>query len=219
MSSGSSDTREMLAVHDAFRTELGALPAMVTAVPDGDAEGAAVIGGHVLLMTAMLHAHHDGEDLLMWPILQERVPGRLALIEAMEGQHHRIASLIEGAQEQAGVWLGSASALDGVRLSATLAELGTLTTEHLRIEEDEVLPIVADTMSADELAAMAEHSRGGLSSEQLPIALGLILDDTTPERQQVLLGALPPEARSGFEQFGRPAYADYRARLNAAAQG
>lgn len=216
MSSHSTDTTEMFAVHDAFRAEFGALPAQVMAVPDGALDRAAVVGGHVMLMTSMLHAHHGSEDLLLWPVLEERVPERMTLLKEMEGQHERMSGLIETAQAQAGRWMGSAAAGAAGELSGTLDELNALMVEHLAAEESQVMPIVSDTFSEEEFARIGEHSRADIPPEVLPIGLGIILSDTTPERGAAILSFMPDEARAGFEQFGRPIYEDYRARLVAA---
>lgn len=216
MSSHSTDTTEMFAVHDAFRAEFGALPAQILSVPDGDTDRAAVVGGHVMLMTSMLHAHHGSEDILLWPVLEERVPERLALLHEMEGQHERMGGLIETAQSQAGQWMASGAADLAGALSATVADLNAIMVEHLAAEESQVMPIVSETFSEEEFARIGEHSRADIPPDVLPIGLGIILSDTTPERGAAILAFMPDEARAGFEQFGRPMYEDYRARLVAA---
>lgn len=216
MPSHSTDTTEMFAVHDAFRAEFGTLPALILAVPEGDLDRAAVVGGHVMLMTSMLHAHHGSEDVLLWPVLEERVPERLALVQEMEGQHERMGGLIESAQALAGQWMGSAAADVAHALSTTMVELNTIMVEHLAAEESQIMPIVSETFSEEEFARIGEHSRADIPPDVLPIGLGIILSDTTPERGAAILSFMPDEARAGFEQFGRPMYEDYRARLVAA---
>ncbi len=211
-----TDTREMHAVHDAFRAEFGALPAAIGAVAGGDTARAAVVGGHVMVMTMMLHSHHASEDLLLWPLLEERAPARAELVHTMQGQHHRLAELLEAAKAQAGTWMGSASPALGAELAATVAELNTRMVEHLSLEEEEILPLVATHFAQGEFAAIGEHSRSSLTQEQLAVGLGLILDGTTAERGEAILAGVPAEARAGFEQFGRPLYAQYRARLQGA---
>ena len=72
-----TDMTEMFAVHDCLRHEFARLPLTVKAVAEGDSDRASVVGGHVMMMTSMLHAHHEGEDLLVWPLLAERSPAGL----------------------------------------------------------------------------------------------------------------------------------------------
>lgn len=217
MSAHTTDTTEMFAVHDAFRTEFAALPRLVAAVPDADGARAEVVGGHVMLMTSMLHAHHGSEDVLLWPVLEQRVPERLELVHEMEGQHERLAQLIESAQGLAGQWMGSASAAVAADLATTLTELDDALVEHLAAEESQIMPIASEVFTEEEFTQIGVHSRAQVPPDMLPIGLGIILADTTPERGEAILAFMPPEARAGFEQFGQPAYAEYRARLDGAA--
>jgi iron-sulfur cluster repair protein YtfE (RIC family) len=212
-----TDTREMNAIHDAFRAEFGALPGMITAVADGDTGRAEIVGGHVMMMTMMLHSHHSSEDLLLWPVLEQRVPARADFVHTMEAQHQRISELIEAAQAQAGPWIGTGSAALGAELASTVTELDERMVEHLSIEEAEVLPLVVAHMTQEEFSAIGDHSRASLTPDQLSVGLGLVLDDTSPELAEVLLSSMPTEARAGFEQFGLPMYTQYRARLTGAA--
>jgi iron-sulfur cluster repair protein YtfE (RIC family) len=212
-----TDTREMNAIHDAFRAEFGALPGMITAVSDGDTGRAEIVGGRVMMMTMMLHSHHSSEDVLLWPVLEQRVPERADFVHTMEAQHQRISELIEAAKAQAGPWMGTGSAAMAAELAATVTELDERMVEHLSIEEAEVLPLVVQHMTQEEFTAIGEHSRDSLTQDQLAVGLGLVLDDTSPELGEVLLSNMPPEARAGFEQFGMPLYVQYRARLNGAA--
>jgi hypothetical protein len=212
-----TDTTEMFAVHDAFRAEFGALPSLITAVPEGDLERAGVVGGHVMMMTMMLHSHHGSEDLLLWPVLEERVPERLALVQHMEDQHQQMGALIEAAQAQAGEWMQSGSTSTAQALAVTMTDLDVLMVDHLAAEESQIMPIVSEVFTQEQFAQIGEHSRAHVPPDLLPIGLGIILSDTTPERGEAILEFMPPEARAGFEQFGRPMYDQYRARLVGAA--
>lgn len=83
MSDEPIDTSEMLAIHECFRKEFASLPLRVKAVPESDSGRAAAVGGHVLLMSAMLHGHHSAEDELLWPVFAERAPQSAELVETM----------------------------------------------------------------------------------------------------------------------------------------
>ena len=86
----------MLVVHDSIRRQFGAAPALVRGVAVGDTDRAAVVADHVDLLGALLHHHHAGEDRLLWPVLQPRVPADLAATVArMERQHEGIAEAQE----------------------------------------------------------------------------------------------------------------------------
>jgi hypothetical protein len=57
--------------------EFKAIPGLVTEVPEGDVAQVAIVADHVAWMVTFLHAHHEGEDLLVWPRLLERVPVKI----------------------------------------------------------------------------------------------------------------------------------------------
>ena len=86
------DTRDMVVVHDSIRRQFGQAPALVRGVAPGDTDRAAVVADHLDLLGALLHHHHVGEDRLLWPVLQPRVPADVAATVArMESQHDGIA--------------------------------------------------------------------------------------------------------------------------------
>ena len=45
---------------------------------EGDTARAAVVDDNLDLLGRALHAHHTGEDGLLWPLLLQRVPDELA---------------------------------------------------------------------------------------------------------------------------------------------
>lgn len=208
-----TDATDMFAVHDCFRHEFARLPITVKAVSDGDADRAAVVGGHVLFMTDFLHAHHESEDLIVWPLLSERAPEHAELVASMEAEHEEIAVLCDKARQQAGAWMAAPGHQERAGLHTTLIALEKALLHHLAVEEQEVVPLIERDLTPEEYATVGEHSRASFAPPDLAVALGFILDDTTADRGEVILAAMPPEARAGFEEFGRPAYAAYRARL------
>ncbi|MDP1875967.1 MAG: hemerythrin domain-containing protein [Actinomycetota bacterium] len=213
MTDDSIDVREMLGIHDALRKEFASLPLMEKGVADGDAERAGIVGDHILFMCDLLQSHHEGEDATVWPILQERAPEHAALIESMVAQHHALEAMLLTVREQVAVWQADPHVNNRAALHTSLIRLERLLLDHLSHEETDTLPVIAATFSPAEFAAVGEHARGSLPPDKLMIAMGMILDDTTSDIAELMLSGMPPEARAGFDQFGRPAYAAYRERL------
>lgn len=207
------DTTDMYAIHDCLRHEFARLPITVKAVAEGDAERAAVVGRHVLLMTDLLHSHHSGEDAVVWPILLERAPESAALVGELEGQHEALHAAVDNARSEAQAWMDNPGNQERARLHTTLIGLERELLHHLAVEEQQGLPIVQATLTPEEYAGIGEHARAEVPPEMMGIVLGLILDNTSAERGAAILGSMPPEAVAGFEQFGRPAYAEYKAQI------
>lgn len=210
------DTREMLAIHDTLRKEFASLPLRVKGTPVGETERAGIVGGHVILMLDILQVHHEGEDAVLWPLLEERAPDDIDEVERLKGQHVAMEETMVRARAQASAWMADPSIDNRSGLHTTLIALERELLDHLSHEETEILPVVAVTLTAEEFASLGAHSRAGLTQEQLTLALGMIVDDTSAELSGLILDAMPPEARAGFEQFGLPAYRAYRERLVAA---
>ena len=207
------DITDMYAIHECLRREFAGLPLKVKVVAEGNAERAAVVGGHVLLMSDFLEAHHLSEDALVWPILKERSPEHDGLVETMIGQHHALESGLVQIRANAKAWMATPGIQERATLHQSLIGFERELLHHLAVEEQEVIPIMVRDLNAEEYAAVGEHARAAIAPETTPIVLGLILDDATEEQRQAITGAMPPEALAAFEQFGRPVYQDYKAKL------
>ncbi|RZK86051.1 MAG: hemerythrin domain-containing protein, partial [Rhodococcus sp. (in: high G+C Gram-positive bacteria)] len=94
------DTREMVVVHNCFRRQFAALPALVRGVPAGDTARAGEVVTYFEELATALHHHHTSEDDLLWPKLLDRAPTDAALVLRMEEQHERISELLSRAQSQ-----------------------------------------------------------------------------------------------------------------------
>jgi iron-sulfur cluster repair protein YtfE (RIC family) len=208
-----TDTTDMFAVHDCLRHEFARLPITVKAAPVDDADRAAVVGGHVLFMTDFLHAHHESEDEVVWPLLKERSPEHAALVTEMTEQHAAMHATVDVARRQAKAWIASPGIQERSALHTTLIALEREILHHFALEEQEVVPLIQRDLTPEEWSRVGEHSRASFSPEDLSIALGLILENTSAERGEAVLAEMTPEARAGFEEFGRPIYAEYRAKL------
>ncbi|MHB8794056.1 MAG: hemerythrin domain-containing protein [Candidatus Nanopelagicales bacterium] len=213
MADGSIDVREMLGIHDALRKEFASLPLMEKAVADGDSQRAGIVGDHILFMCDVLQGHHEGEDATVWPILRQRAPEHAALVGTMVEQHRALEAMLVTVREQALAWQADPHVNNRAALHTSLIRLERLLLDHLSLEETDTLPVIAATFSVEEFAAVGEHARASLPPDKLAVALGMVLDDTTSDIADLILSGMPPEARAGFDQFGRPAYAAYRERL------
>jgi iron-sulfur cluster repair protein YtfE (RIC family) len=89
------DTSDMFAVHGVFRDTLGAAPTLVGGIAPDDAERVALIANYYENILSFLESHHDGEEVLVFPLLRERCDGADALIDHMDEQHHEALALLQ----------------------------------------------------------------------------------------------------------------------------
>ncbi|MGA2803553.1 MAG: hemerythrin domain-containing protein [Acidimicrobiales bacterium] len=145
-----TDTRDMIALHDAFKRALRDAPSQIASVVDGDTLRARRFGDYLGEVLWLLHAHHEAEDELLYPLLSERAPEDRGLFSRMEGQHAALTSSTQAVEGATGRFGTSGSAVDGRALAKASESLRDTLTEHLDEEEEAVLPIAARCVSPPE---------------------------------------------------------------------
>ncbi|MFE0677109.1 hemerythrin domain-containing protein [Streptomyces sp. NPDC058867] len=200
-------THEMVVVHRVFRRESALLPRLVRAVPDGDAERARFVAGHLRQYVAGLHHHHSLEDELLWPRLRDRAAHDEALVARMEEQHQRIDGTLSAAAQWLPEWERAADPIAGEELALALEAHRVPLLEHLDAEEELLLPLVAEHVTVAEWDLLGRRGLEGIPRSQLLVALGAILEDATPEERQYFLSRTPLLGRLLWRTLGRRQYA------------
>jgi hemerythrin-like domain-containing protein len=208
------DTREMIAVHSAFRREFGLAPGLVRAVASGDVQRAGVVADHLELIGTFLHHHHTGEDKLLWPKLLERVPAEMApTVELMERQHEAVHEVIEEMTAALARWRTGASESDRDRLAGALNRLHALLVEHLAAEEEHILPLASRSLTEAEWGELGEDGMAAQAKSKLPMIFGMIMKDADPEVIRGMLANAPLVPRLMLPFVGPRAYARYARRV------
>ena len=191
-----ADVRMMAIIHDGLRRDLARAIAVVSTEPGPGDRQRDAIGEHIGWMMEFLHAHHDGEDTVLWPLVRERDGGAGELLDTMEGDHRRIAPLIDACTLAADRYRSAASDDARVALLDALQQLTDGLLPHLQREEAELMPIFSVTVTERERRAVEhEHFIKPKSLTQLAREGHWLLDDLDPERRRVLLHAVPPIPR------------------------
>lgn len=202
-----TDTRDMYSVHTAFRRGLGDARSQLVSVGDGDTERARRLADYFGELLWFLHAHHAGEDELLYPLLEERVPEQQELFSRMEAQHLAVTSGLEAAQGAAKRFGESGSVADGQALAnACESLLGTL-SPHLSEEEVEVLPLAARFISPPEWGALPMHAFSHYSGTRVWLVFGLAIEAMPDDLLERLLAHLPPPVSEMWNGGGSDAFA------------
>jgi hemerythrin-like domain-containing protein len=212
-----ADSRDMVAVHDMFRRQFRRLPELLAAVPVEDPARVRVVTDHAAFLTTILHAHHGGEDAVVWPRITARASAEdLALTATMLAQHERIDRALEDAATATAALAAEPS--EQAREAAVAAVRAALPPieEHLALEEAEVLRLIDRFLTQDEWAATAGHGMDSLPPEMFPVMFGMLLEDMGPQMYAIFSGPIPDEVIVPMTEAGPLAYGEYRARLEAA---
>ena len=206
------DVTDMYAVHGVFRDTLGSTPRLVGDCAPGDVERVALIVNYYENILSFLESHHDAEEQLVFPLLRQRCPGQAALIDRMAEQHREAVRLLEEAQNLLQAWpTGDAAAQRAAQdgLEALHAQL----VDHLDQEEEKVLPLAAEHLSAEEWGALPGHGMANFHGDKIWLILGLIRERMNEEQKAAMLAHMPPPALDMWTGFGEQAFADYSAEV------
>jgi hypothetical protein len=189
-----ADVGEMYLVHTMFRREFGLLPDLIRGTDRYDTKRRALIGAHAQLVCQILHAHHEGEDLVLWPLLLERAEAEATQIVAvMEQQHHAIAAAHDEAVHRLGGWCRSGHG--GEALATVLDDLVSILTAHTALEEKAVLPLAEKFVTAAEWQQMGQHGMDTFQKRLLPLAFGMLMYEGDPAVMRRTLSNVPLPAR------------------------
>ncbi|KOV48785.1 hemerythrin domain-containing protein [Streptomyces sp. H021] len=199
-------TREMAMIHQVFRRESRLLTELVQDAPPGDTARAGILAEHWRLYSIGLHAHHTGEDEMLWPVLLPHLDLDAEQVLAMEAQHRELDEGIAEVQRHTDRWQARAFREDRDELAEALRRHHRQLCAHLDEEEREVMPLVALHVDEKQWHAVGERGLAETPRNRLLIALGAILEDTSPEERREFLARLPLPARVMWRLLGQRQY-------------
>jgi hemerythrin-like domain-containing protein len=211
------DTRDMICVHDVFRRSFGEASGQIASVRDGDIERAEFVAGYLSEVLWFLHAHHEGEDALLYPLLVERAPESDALFSRMESQHLDVATNVQEAESAAESFGRSASADDGAALALACRSLLEEMAVHLDEEEAEVLPIASRTITPEEWGALPGHVLSQYKGTRIWLLLGLVFEAMPDDLCAHVIDNVPPPVSEMWRSFGSAAFDNEIGSIRAAA--
>lgn len=211
-----ADTRDMYMAHAALRREFRLLPDLIRSVTPGDTRRAEVVGAHAALVCAVLHQHHEGEDLLLWPKLVARGGAKAAaIVPTMEQQHHAIE---DGHAEVTGLLGGwRSTGRGGEALADAFERLTTVLVEHMALEEKEILPLTEKHLTAKEWHQLGEHGKAVTPKKVMALVMGMAMYEGDPEVVKAVLSTLPLPVRLLAPALGRRKYAAHAKRVHGTA--
>jgi len=212
-----TDTSDMLAVHNAFKRAFGDAPSQLALVGDGDAQRARYLADYLSEVLWLLHAHHAGEDELLYPLLSERAPEERELFSRMEAQHAALISSLQTAEDAAERFGKSGSTVDGQALASACKSLREALVEHLDQEEQDVLPIAARCVSPPEWGALPAHALSHYEGTRVWLPFGLVLEAMPDDVREDLLAHVPPPVSQMWFGGGSDAFANEMATIRGSA--
>ena len=209
-----ADARDMLVAHTMYRREFGLMPGLIRGVAAGDSARAELVTDHVVQMTEELTAHHQAEDRQVWPRLRERCPDECASVAGvMEDQHHAIHERLAHVGSVAESWRHNPSAGRRDALAEAVEQLVVVTREHLALEEERAVPLIEKYLTEAEYALAGQEAAAAIPPDKLLVAFGMAMYEGDPRVIDMMVNAVPPEARPTIRDQASAAYAAYAEKL------
>ncbi|WP_246040848.1 hemerythrin domain-containing protein [Streptomyces cadmiisoli] len=211
-----ADVRDMYMAHRMIRREFGLLPQRVREVEPNDTRRSEVVGAHTELVCGFLHFHHEGEDLILWPLLQGRGGEEAeAVLPRMEEQHHAIEAAGNEVLRLLPEWRSTGRS--GHELAEALDRLLAVLLEHMAMEEEQILPLAEKYVTAAEWKQLGEHSMKEVPKKVLPLAFGMAMYEGNPEVIKAVLAEAPLPARLILPFLAPRLYAKHAKRVHGTA--
>ena len=147
-------------------------------------------------MMEFIHAHHASEDNGLYPLVRSRRPTAAPLLDTMNDDHAAVAVTIHDVEVAAKAYEEADDTDERERLSRTVERLEEVLLPHLRREEDDVMPVVAATITDTEWRELEhEHNLEHKSFAQLGFEGHWLIDDASPADRAKVLSLVPAVPR------------------------
>jgi hypothetical protein len=98
------DATAMTRFHRIFREALDAVPEFVGAAVADDDDRADLVGSYYANVLKLLHAHHEAEDLTIYPLMVERLPQHVDVISRVNAEHEVVLGTLGAAEQAVAAW-------------------------------------------------------------------------------------------------------------------
>jgi iron-sulfur cluster repair protein YtfE (RIC family) len=206
---GGNRLTAMNAAHDAFVRDLQRLTVAARSgretdpLADPDRHRSILAGWD--LFTGMLEIHHQAEDTIIWPRLRHRLAhssAALSVLAEMDAEHARIDPLV--AAVSAGL-----AARGTVDVAPMIEQLRSTLAEHLRHEEREAMPMIAEALSDREWRAVVRviHQRvSAMDTLSVTDFLPWLTEGHSARQEKAITSIVPAPIRPVYRLVWKPRY-------------
>jgi hypothetical protein len=185
------DVRDIYLVHRAFRSGFAESASLVRAHATPSAARVSFLANHIDFAIRFLHIHHEGEDAMLYPLIEARVPDQAANAERVDQEHLVVSDTADAVSAACSAWRTQPTAETGQALAVALTPLEEILNSHLDDEERDIVPLAAITLSQHEWNAPGERGIAQIPRKLRPIAFGMLTDLLNETDKAFMTRALP----------------------------
>ncbi|KHK97761.1 hemerythrin [Microbacterium mangrovi] len=196
----------MKRIHRVFLWVYDEAPGLARSADDGDTERSAYVAEVLGNFDKLLHVHHESEDLLMYPKLEQRAPACALHAQEMIRQHEEVKQHLDAIEPVREEWARTADAAVGEDLAQRYEALSAVLKVHLRREVTEVTPAVEKVLTEKELGELASHGVDSFDKKVMLAYLGMVLATNPPGEREEFFKDIPLPVRMAYRLMGRRLY-------------
>lgn len=204
-----ADATAMTRFHHIFREALDAAPLFVGDVPADDRARADFVGAYYANVLKLLHAHHEAEDLTIYPLMMERLPEHAEVISRVNAEHEALLGTLVAAEDAVAAWRANPSTASRDSAVTSLAALQAILVKHLDHEEAEVVPLIGLCINVAEWGEMSAIAFQHFSGDKVWLAIGLIQEQMLAEENATMEANMPPPVHDFWVDSGRPMFESF----------
>jgi hypothetical protein len=199
--------------HRIFREALDAAPRLVGAAPADDVDRAEVVGTYYDNVLRLLHAHHEAEDLTIYPWMVERLPEHVEVINQVNAEHEAMLGSLGAAEAALAAWRADPNGDNRAAAADAFRALGDVLLGHLDHEEAEVVPLIGMCITAPEWGVLSATAFQHFTGDKPWLAIGLIQEQMLPEENATMEANMPPPVHDFWTTSGRDTFNGFVAGL------
>lgn len=208
-----TDTSDMIGVHNVFRDAFRAGPDLIGKAGE-DPNRVELVATYLDNVLRLLDVHHQAEDELLTPKLQQRCPpDQRQTVDEVAAQHGPVHGDLHETLNRISSWRAHPSEATANSVRSALKPLGDALITHLDDEERLVLPIASQYIDAAEWGALPGHAMRTFSGDKLWLILGLVFEQMTPDQAADARAHMPPPVTKLWSEQGERLFGDFRAQL------
>lgn len=208
-----ADPTAMTRFHHIFREALTAAPRFVGGAAAGDTDRAELVGTYYDNVLRLLHAHHEAEDLTIYPWMLERLPQHADVFARMDAEHEAILGPLTSAEHAVAAWRADPTESAREATVAGLADLEGVLVRHLDDEEAEAVPLIGQVITIAEWGEMSGVAFQHFTGDKAWLVLGLIQEQMLDHENEAMEAGMPPPLREFWVGSGRAMFGDFAGAL------
>ena len=208
------DARGMAEIHRMFKAGFGEGRTLIEGVAEGDIVHAEVVADHLAMLSTGLHAHHEGEDTMLWDPLEQRAPSVRRARRAHEGAARPSCSCTSPRSTRC-CRRGVRAAGQRMPRASCPRSTGSITRSPRTFPTRRaiIVPVMETVITQKEVDALSDHGRKATPKGRMFLQLGAILAAQPDGGAEWQREHLPPPVRLLWRWVGRPKYEANRAEL------